>query len=79
MQFDENLPEYLDIFIRESCEKHNMQYPRIGFIDDGSPNAFTYGRTKNDARVVITRGILDLLTEDEVKAVVAHELGHANH
>ena len=40
MQFDENLPEYLDIFIRESCEKHNMQYPRIGFIDDGSPNAF---------------------------------------
>ncbi len=79
MQFDENLPEYVDIFIRESCEKHNMQYPRIGFIDDGSPNAFTYGRTKNDARVVITRGILDLLTEDEVKAVVAHELGHANH
>ena len=79
MQFDESLPEYLETFIKESCEKHNMQYPRIGFIDDGSPNAFTYGRTKNDARVVITRGILDLLTEDEVKAVVAHELGHANH
>ena len=56
-----------------------MKYPKIGFIDDGSPNAFTYGRTKNDARVVITRGILDLLTEDEAKAVVAHELGHANH
>lgn len=56
-----------------------MKYPKIGFIDDGSPNAFTYGRTKNDARVVITRGILELLNEDEVKTVVAHELGHANH
>ena len=79
MKFEQEIPEYLEMFIRESCQKHNMKYPRIGFINDGSPNAFTYGRTKNDARVVITRGILELLTEDEVKAVVAHELGHANH
>lgn len=78
-KFDYELPEYLKEFIKESCEKHNMKYPKIGFIDDGSPNAFTYGRTKNDARVVITRGILNLLNEEEVKAVVAHELGHAVH
>lgn len=77
--FDCEIPEYLKEFIMESCQKHNMKYPKIGVIDDGSPNAFTYGRTKNDARVVITRGILNLLNEDEVKAVVAHELGHANH
>lgn len=79
MRTDYELPEYLKEFIRESCQKHNMKYPKIGFINDGSPNAFTYGRTKNDARVVITRGILESLKEDEVKAVVAHELGHANH
>lgn len=78
-KFDQKIPEYLERFIKESCEKHNMKYPRIGFIDDGTPNAFTYGRTKNDARVIFTRGILELLTEDEVKAVVAHELGHARH
>lgn len=78
-KFDYEIPEYLKEFIIESCQKHNMKYPKIGFIDDGSPNAFTYGRTKNDARVVITRGILELLDEEEVKAVVAHELGHANH
>ena len=78
-KFDYEPPQYLKDFITESCAKHNMKYPKLGFIDDGSPNAFTYGRTKNDARVVITRGILELLTEDEVKAVVAHELGHANH
>ena len=73
------VPEYLNAFISESCNKHNMKYPKIGYIDDGSPNAFTYGRTKNDARIVITRGILELLEEEEVKSVVAHELGHANH
>ena len=78
-KFDYEIPAYLEEFIRESCQKHNMKYPKIGFINDGSPNAFTYGRTKNDARVVITRGILELLDEEEVKAVVAHELGHANH
>ena len=79
VKWNAELPDYLTRFIEESCEKHKMKYPKMGFIDDGSPNAFTYGRTKNSARVVITRGILDLLTEEEVKTVVAHELGHANH
>lgn len=79
MTFDYEIPEYLRDFITDICVKYNMKYPKIGFINDGSPNAFTYGRTKNDARVVITKGILNLLTEDEVKAVVAHELGHVVH
>lgn len=76
-KFDHEIPEYLQNFIQETCDKYNMKYPKVGFINDGTPNAFTYGRTKNDARVVITRGILDLLDEEEVKTVVAHELGHA--
>ena len=73
VQWNASLPDYLKNFITESCERHGMKYTKIGFIDDGSPNAFTYGRTKNDARVVITRGILELLDEAEVKSVVAHE------
>lgn len=78
-KFNHEIPEYLKKFIEEVCQKENMKYPRIGFIDDGAPNAFTYGHTKNDARIIITRGILDLLSEEEVKAVVGHELGHAVH
>ena len=78
-KFNQDIPEYLKSFIEDVCKKENMKYPRIGFIDDGAPNAFTYGHTKNDARIIITRGILELLTEDEVKAVVGHELGHAVH
>lgn len=78
-KFDYEIPAYLKEFIESVCKDNNMKYPRMGFIDDGAPNAFTYGHTKNDARVVITRGILELLSEEEVKAVVAHELGHASH
>ena len=77
--FNPEIPEYLRSFINSVCEKYNMKYPKIGLIEDGAPNAFTYGRTKNDARVVITRGILNLLNEQEVMAVVGHELGHAKH
>ena len=79
VKFDYELPEYLKVYINEIITKENMKSPRIGFIDDGAPNAFTYGHTKNDSRIVITRGILELLTEEEVKAVVGHELGHAVH
>ena len=78
-KFKYEVPEYLKSFIEEICKENKMKYPRIGYIDDGAPNAFTYGHTKNDARVVLTRGIFDLLSEEEVKAVVAHELGHASH
>ena len=78
-KFDKEIPEYLKKFIEEECQKHNVKYPKIGIIDDGAPNAFTYGRTKKDARLVLTRGIFDLLEEEEVKAVVGHELGHIVH
>lgn len=78
-KFNYDMPDYLKNFIGEVCKKYNMKYPRIGYIDDGSPNAFTYGHTKNDARIVLTRGLFELLSEEEVKCVVAHELGHATH
>ena len=78
-KFDAELPEYLKNFIADVCAENNMKLPKIGYIDDGAPNAFTYGHTKNDARVILTRGIFDLLNEEEVKAVVGHELGHAVH
>ena len=78
-KFDEEVPGFLKTFILEESKKHNMKYPKIGLIHDGAPNAFTYGRTKNDARIVLTTGIFNLLNEEEVKAVVAHELGHIVH
>ena len=78
-RFDYQMPDYLVQFINQVCQANNMKYPRIGFIDDGGPNAFTYGHTKNDARIVLTRGLFERLTPAEVQTVVAHEIGHAVH
>ncbi len=76
--YDE-LPEYLANFIRNTTSQENMTPPRVGIIEDDSPNAFTYGHTPDNARIIITKGILKLLREEEVKSVVAHEIGHAKH
>lgn len=79
VNFNVNMPDYLKEYIEQVCKTNNMKYPKIGYINDGSPNAFTYGRTKNDARIILTQGVFDLLTPEEVKTVVSHELGHAVH
>jgi heat shock protein HtpX len=56
-----------------------MKAPKLGIIKDGNPNAFTYGYGQGYARIAITTGLLEVLDEDEVKAVVAHEIGHIKH
>ena len=73
-------PEHVDqgiaTLIRQVCHEKALPEPRFGVIPDGNPNAFTFGHHPGSARIVITQGILDLLDEDERRAVVAHELGH---
>ncbi len=71
------LPEHLRRFVGRVCEEQRMRFPSFGIIHDGAPAAFTYGHHPNNARVVISDGLLNLLEPDESEAVVAHELGHA--
>jgi Zn-dependent protease with chaperone function len=66
-------------FIEETCARRKLPLPRFGLIDDGNPNAFTFGHYPGDARLVVTRGLLELLAPDEVNSVVGHELGHVAH
>jgi Zn-dependent protease with chaperone function len=67
---------HLRDFVTRVCAEQGMKVPSFGLIHDGAPNAFTYGHTPSNMRVVITQGILDLLEPAEVEGVVAHELGH---
>ncbi len=68
-----------DLWLTNACIGLKIEKPRLGIIEDGNPNAFTYGRTRRDARVVVTSGLLEMLSPAEVRAVVAHELEHVAH
>ena len=54
----------------------NIPMPAIYVIPDPSPNAFATGRNPEHASVAVTEGILNLLTDEELAGVLAHELGH---
>jgi heat shock protein HtpX len=66
-------------FIENVTFERDIPAPRFGVIQDGNPNAFTFGHYPGNARLVVTSGLLDLLDPDERNAVVAHELGHIAH
>ncbi len=73
------LPAHLREFISKASKTKGINFPRMGIIDDGAPQAFTYGHVPNNARIVISRGLMEILEPEEVEAVVAHEIGHAVH
>lgn len=74
-----SLDPALGAFIDRVCTERRIPQPRFGVIQDGNPNAFTFGHYPGDARLVVTTGLLELLDQDEAQAVVAHELGHIAH
>ena len=63
----------------EICNKNNVKIPKITIANTSMPNAFVFGRTSKSATLTLTRGLLDTLTKDEVKGVIAHEIGHIKH
>ena len=65
--------------VARQCGDAGIPLVTLGIVDDGTPNAFTFGRTPRDARIWITRGLLERLDERELNAVVAHEVGHVKH
>jgi heat shock protein HtpX len=66
-------------FIERLCQDRGLKIPRIGVIQSGTPNAFAFGHVPGNARVVVTTGLLDVLTPEEANAVLAHEIGHVEH
>jgi heat shock protein HtpX len=50
--------------------------PKIGISEIAIPNAFAFGRSQKDGRICVTRGIMNLLNQDELRAVLGHEMSH---
>ncbi|NFA60250.1 M48 family metalloprotease [Clostridium sporogenes] len=78
-QTDKYVSENVLSFINKTCKEYNIPVPKVGIVKDGNPNAFTYGYVPKNAKLVVTTGLLDILEEEEQKAVIAHELGHIKH
>jgi heat shock protein HtpX len=64
--------------VERLTQKIGIPMPKIYVIPDDSPNAFATGRNPQHASVAVTQGILNLLTDEELEGVLAHELGHVN-
>ena len=71
---EEKSPESVEI-IENFCEKYNIFVPRLGWIEDDAPVAFTYGVISNSTRIVVSRGLFECLDDDEIAAVYAYQLG----
>lgn len=61
------------------AQRAGTPMPRVYIIPDHTPNAFATGRNPEHAAVAVTEGLLDLLDENEVEGVLAHEMSHVRH
>src|SRR5438105_5695757 len=71
----EELPRVYNV-VERLTQKIGIPMPKIFVIPTDSPNAFATGRNPSHASVAVTQGILNLLNDEELEGVLAHELGH---
>lgn len=79
IEVNENNASGLFDIVKDLTSKANLPMPKVYIIPERIPNAFATGRNPKHAAVAITEGLLNLLNENEIKGVIAHELSHVKH
>ncbi|RXK13048.1 protease [Halarcobacter mediterraneus] len=74
---DKNHPIYR--ITEKLVHKANLPMPKVYLIPDHTPNAFATGRNHENAAVAVTMGLYEMLNEEELEGVIAHELSHIKH
>ena len=69
----------LHAIVEDLAVKANLPKPKVGIAEINIPNAFAFGKSKGDGRICVTRGILRLLDDEELEAVLGHEMSHIRH
>ena len=78
-EVDESTAPHFYRMIQELSNKAGLPMPRVYLIEEDVPNAFATGRNPEHAAVAATTGILRILSEREIRGVMAHELAHVKH
>jgi heat shock protein HtpX len=78
-EVDETTAPHFYKLISELAAKAKLPMPRVYLIEEDAPNAFATGRNPENAAVAATTGILRMLSEREIRGVMAHELAHVQH
>src|SRR5258708_4655516 len=71
----EQVPRLYEVMERLAA-KANLPVPKLYVVPEAAPNAFATGRNPSHASVAVTEGLLQLMTDDELEGVIAHELSH---
>ncbi len=70
---------WLENTVKDLAAKSGIPMPKLAIVPNNTPNAFTFGRTSSSAVLAVHEGLLRSLNEDEIRGVIAHELGHIKH
>lgn len=79
IEVDESNAKDLYQIVKRLSDKAKTPMPKVCIIPDQTPNAFATGRNPQNAVVAATEGLLNLMNEEEVEAVLAHEMSHVKH